>query len=284
VHAALEGRYGHGLDPVTVLRAVYDKAAEDYPGYEEELGKEYDFALAITEGYLQWLAETGADAGLVPLEAERVITVAFAVINDVSVILQARIDAVLERKDNGEVILLDHKTTASLESKQATLAINEQAKTQALIQRLDAAARPSEVDYTVDGVVFNLLKKSKRTERAKPPFYMRVPLPFSEAEMQSTWRRVHKTVTEIVELRQALDAAYANPGSTAEQREEMQQYHAPPTPSEDCSWRCPFLQVCPMMDDGSRWEDALEANYERGDPYQYLDSGLLDELRKAGRV
>ena len=28
-----------------------------------------------------------------------------------------------------------------------------------------------------------------------------------------------------------------------------------PTPTRDCSWWCPFFQVCPLMDDGTIQED-----------------------------
>jgi PD-(D/E)XK nuclease superfamily len=283
LHAALEARYGHGLDPLLILRAIYDKAAEDYPSAADELAKEYDYAVAIIEGYLQWLTETGADSNLIPLEAERKISVVFAVINGITVYLTARIDAVLEQKDTGAVILMDHKSTATFEGKEILLPINEQGKTQALIQRMQAAADPS-IEYTIDAIVFNMLRKVKRTANANPPFYQRNILPFNNAEMQSMWRRIHFTITRMLETRAALDAVFANPNSTAEQYEEAQQYYAPPTPSEDCSWKCPFLQLCPMMDDGSRWEDALDANYERGNPYQYLDTGLLDELIAQNRI
>lgn len=283
LHAALEARYGRGLDPLLILRIIYDKAAEDYPGAAEDLAKEYDLAVVILEGYLEWLAETGADANLVPLDAERKITVVFAVIQNITVHLQARIDAVLEQKDSGQIMLMDHKSTADFANKDTMLPINEQAKTQALIQRMAAAADPA-VEFTVDGVIFNMLRKSKRSANATPPFYKRVALPFSSAEMTSMWRRIHKTVTDMLELRKILDGAFANPESTPEQRDEAQQYYAAPSPTEDCSWKCPFLKLCPMMDDGSRWEEALQANYEQGDPYKYLDAGLLDDLIEQGRI
>ena len=45
----------------------------------------------------------------------------------------------------------------------------------------------------------------------------------------------------------------------------------PPSPSDDCNWKCEFAAVCPMFDDGSRAEDMLQVVYHRGDPWQRYD-------------
>ena len=42
-----------------------------------------------------------------------------------------------------------------------------------------------------------------------------------------------------------------------------------PTPSRDCTWKCPFFAVCPMFDDGSAVEEAIENMFDTGDPYAY---------------
>jgi hypothetical protein len=43
-----------------------------------------------------------------------------------------------------------------------------------------------------------------------------------------------------------------------------------PRPSRDCSWKCPFLAVCPIMDDSKpeTWNALLEAHYVKTDPYE----------------
>jgi len=36
-----------------------------------------------------------------------------------------------------------------------------------------------------------------------------------------------------------------------------------PNPTRDCSWKCPFLSACISMDDGSSFEDELQANFRQ---------------------
>ena len=42
-----------------------------------------------------------------------------------------------------------------------------------------------------------------------------------------------------------------------------------PNPTRDCTWQCPFIQVCPMFDDGSDVDAALTDLYVEYDPYGY---------------
>jgi hypothetical protein len=54
-----------------------------------------------------------------------------------------------------------------------------------------------------------------------------------------------------------------------------------PNPMPDrCAWDCPFVQVCPLFDDGSRVDAALEANYVKdADPYGYRKLDLLGQVK-----
>lgn len=281
LHAALEGLYGHGIEPRDILRAAYRLAAEEYPSAGDELAKEMDFAFAIIDGYHDWLEETGADSDLTPLGAERVETAYLADINGIAVYVQARLDAVFRRGSDGAVIFMDHKSVGSW-GKEDLLPIDSQMKTQYLIQRLSLQQERSSLP-AVEGVIFNMLKRSKRTARAAPPFYKRVPHGYNKEELRSMWRRVWAEAALILQSRAQLDTVFSvAQGEGA--RNEIQQVVAFPTPSGDCSWKCPFVQVCPMMDDGSRWEGALEAGFQRGNPYEYLDTGLLDRLIKEERL
>jgi hypothetical protein len=59
VHAALEGHYGYGLDPVTVLNLLYRLLAQENPDYRTELLAERELAVTMVTGYLEWIEETG---------------------------------------------------------------------------------------------------------------------------------------------------------------------------------------------------------------------------------
>ena len=38
---------------------------------------------------------------------------------------------------------------------------------------------------------------------------------------------------------------------------------------DDCEWSCDFVKICPLFDDGSRVEDAIQDMYTERDPLSY---------------
>lgn len=289
-HIALQGYYGHALNPLVVLHSIYTLEMEKRPDAQDDLRKEYDMLVAMLEGYAEWLTEENADQGLVPVGAEMEMSYPLGNMSGVDVWLTAHLDVVVFDRIRGRYMFIDHKFVASFDALN-DLARNEQMKTYVLLQRLRAAA---DGGTPVDGGIFNMLKRSKRTARANPPFYKREHVTYNDADMKSMWYRVTSTVSQIVQMRQTLDAALSNQPadhgsleslqSYLDYRDSVQQYHVPPTPSHDCSWDCPFAQQCIMMDDGSRWGAALSGTFIQGDPYDYYGRRLLRELSDAGRL
>jgi hypothetical protein len=56
---------------------------------------------------------------------------------------------------------------------------------------------------------------------------------------------------------------------TALDKGESPAFHAYPSPSRDCKWKCKFYSVCTLVDDGSASEQAISEMYEVADPYAY---------------
>jgi hypothetical protein len=108
-----------------------------------------------------------------------------------------------------------------------------------------------------EGGLFTLIKKVKRTANAKPPFYDQFEVRHNIFSLRSFWNRIHATVLDLMRVKTALDQ-----GTHHSQV-------AYPTPSRDCTWKCPFFSVCPMFDDGSAVEEAIENMFDIGDPYAY---------------
>jgi hypothetical protein len=75
--------------------------------------------------------------------------------------------------------------------------------------------------------------------------------------MRAFWSRIHGELYDMMGVKAALDAGVSH------------HQVAYPRPSGDCSWKCPFFAICPMFDDGSAVESAIEAHYEASDPYDY---------------
>jgi hypothetical protein len=108
-----------------------------------------------------------------------------------------------------------------------------------------------------DGGIFTMLKKVKRTANARPPFYDQIEVRHNIFTLRSFWDRIHGTIADLMRVRKALDEG------------ESPAFHAYPRPSRDCKWKCPFFNVCTLVDDGSAAEQAISEMFEEADPYAY---------------
>ncbi len=207
----------------------------------------------IVEGYMQWIEETGADSEYRVIAPEMIQWWDTSVDvdgKDIPVRVLTKLDAQLERISDGAKMIMDHKTTKEMNALKNTLHGNPQSLTYLLVQWLNTPAGEAHCDTAL----WNLLKKVKRTERAKPPFYDREPVHYNEHELNNHKRELLAVTRGILWLRQELDAG-------ADHHDV-----APKNWTDTCSWKCDFLPVCGMFDDGSRVEDALSNLYQIVDP------------------
>lgn len=255
VHDALQAYYDPRLrtDPAEYIDASEQADLIDYPLAAIAIRKEADLARGMVEGYLDWLAEEGMDADyeILSSEEEREIPLMEGAT------LLAKLDVRVE-DHNGNRWSIDHKTGAS-GVEPAILQLNTQALTQHLVEFLALKEQGKETD-AAQGTIFNFLKKSQRTARAKPPFYWREPVRHNRDELISHWRHVVAVAKEILETERQLDAG-AHPHDVAY-----------PSPSSNCTWKCEFFQVCGMHDDGSDVAAAIDDIYETHDPLERYTS------------
>lgn len=217
---------------------------------QEAFKKDADLQRAMVEGYVQWLAETGADAEYQVVEPEAYLEAELPEIPDTLII--GKIDVRVRRTSDGARMWLEHKTVGGFQQKLATLTLDEQVLHQTLLERLQPGDEPRVV-----GVLYNMIRRTKRTAAANPPFFQRVEVHHNDHELDSFRRRVVATIQDLRRARQALDDG------------DDHRSVVYPRPSGDCAWKCPFVQVCGMFDDGSRAEAALDAYFTKGDPYSY---------------
>lgn len=258
VHLALEAWYGHGIDPIEALVWIYEMQCLDRPDFVPELMKELDLAKAMVEGYVQWLDDEAVDVSLETVDVERELR------HEVQtylgpVTLRAKLDQLVRRRTDGALLLRDFKTVGSL-SKADRLVLDQQMRFYSMLLALKFP------QHRVDGALYTMLKRSKRTVRAAPPFYQQVEISYNRHDLNSTYLRVTAVAGAILEAHLRLDAG--------------DDHHSIvyPTPSDYCDWGCPFSRVCPLMDDGSRWEAALRANFNLGDPYRYYEHDTIQQL------
>lgn len=219
----------------------------------KKFNKDVELERVVIDGYMQWITETGADAEYTIVGSERYLEADLPEIDNTRII--ARLDARVVRNYDQARLFIDHKFVASIPGAVRLLALNEQMQWYILLEQLQSDLHPNQ---RVAGAVYNMLRRCKRTGNAQPPFYQRVEVRHGPIEIDSFRKRLVGTLDDMQYCRQELDA-----------EEQPHQLIVYPTPTRDCAWDCPFLQVCSMADDGSRFEDALEAHYVADDPYGY---------------
>lgn len=253
IHEALDQYYTNGTDLLEVhaklIEADRQLLAEDMRD-PSELDNEADLGRIMLEGYLQWMDEEGIDNELEMISTEEILSMPMF---DGSVVLQGKIDMRVRRKADGVRMFRDFKTVGgSFSDFMSTAHMNEQILTYMLLEQ----ANNPEGERS-EGGLFTLIKKVKRTANAKPPFYEQFEVRHNIFSLRSFWNRLHATVGDLMKVKQTLDEG-AHHSQVAY-----------PRPSRDCTWKCPFFAICPMFDDGSAVEDAIQNQFDTGDPYAY---------------
>lgn len=252
IHVALAAYYTDGSSPVEVFDQLCAADRERYLAAEEppdltEFEEDHQLGRVMLEGYLEWLAETGHDEDWATTGAEQQIAVPLF---NGEVTFKGKLDVRARRRSDGRRSFRDHKTTGSVQESREEAMRSEQMLGYLLLERL---LDPD--DAWVESGLYNLLRKVKRTPRARPPFYDRVEAYHSDTELRAYWKRLHGTIIEIMRTRRRL----------AEGEDPLVACY--PSPRRDCRWDCEFLHACPMFDDGSNVEGLLESAYQLHDPY-----------------
>lgn len=267
-HAALAAYYGPDrVHPLEELRRIQDADAAkavalSYSEFEiSALQKDFAMEHAMISGYLEWLEETGTDQfiqpdgsevyleAVLPVQAERYF-------NRVKII--GKLDAPVRDTRTGARRFMDHKFVGSLDV--PGLRQNPQMLHYHLLQWLttkDGEAR-------CEGAFYNMLKRSKRTARATPPFFARQFIPHNRAELLSYHAQLQTSVSAMLETESVLDLPQ-------DQRTFRARAHtvAYANRRDDCEWSCDFVSICPLFDDGSRVEDAIQDRYTEIEPLSY---------------
>jgi hypothetical protein len=268
-HRALKGHYVPGgptrpeqlLDELERL-IILDRTAagEMEPDVAKKFESEADLERIMLEGYVEWLATTGADADYEVIAPETYLEAHIINYVPTSVAIIGKLDVRLRRRSDGAHLFMDHKTVGDLRAPTLMLPLDEQMLHYHLLESLNVDEGKRSV-----GALYNMLKRVKRTDRAKPPFYERVEVRHNEHELRSYRRRVQTEVIEILELEEELNGpAGKHPESVAY-----------PSPRRECTWDCDFFAVCPMFDDGSRAEAMLAQLYTKRDPLEYYISEAI---------
>jgi len=262
VHLALEGHYGHDLDAVGVLDVHYTDLIENHPEYVHDLLAERVMAMTMVRGYLQWVASEGIDAEFEVVGTES--DVSHEIMTSTRpVVIRGRLDQTVRRRGGDESLLLNDFKTVSAFIDPEVLQRDEQMRFYALLQWLEA----QDSGDRVDGALYTMLLKSKRTVRATPPFFAQLQVRYNVNDYVSMKMRVQRVADEILRTIEDLDRG-ANHRAVAY-----------PNPGDKCKW-CIFAPVCTMADDGSRFEDAIQANYVEINPMGHYENSRINKVKE----
>jgi RecB family exonuclease len=264
IHCALEAYYGYGIDPLDALGFIYDMAVTKRPECGEILYKEAEWAVTMVSGYLDWAAENGIDADHDVVATEQMISVPLDTRDGHVVTVVGKLDQIVRRRSDGAIRARDWKTVGTL-GKANGLPRDEQMRMYSLLMLM---AMKDEPDVPrVDGVLYSMLLRSKRTARAQGPFYEQVEVSYNPTDHRSMHTRLLGTLRDMNRVIDALDQGVSHL--------EV----AYPNPDMHCEWACPFKSICPLFDDGSRAEDAMHGNFVKADPMGYYGSEDIDRVK-----
>lgn len=250
------GGFAAAMGRLEILKAEEIVKAGDNSSTVSEVLKQHDLAVAMIEGYDQWVHEEGVDSDLEVVAKEQALRTPSPV---EGVELIGKLDQTSRRISTGDVGFIDYKTVGDLQTPLKYLGMDEQFRMYALMQRLIS-------NNPVKFQIYRMLKKSKRTDRAKPPFFRDYEVYINDDELRAFWSRLHGEITELLRFERMI----------AEHPEQHRSI-AYPTPTTDCSWDCDFYSVCPLFDDDrSDPEHVLAMNYEVADPHDHY-RGQLDQ-------
>lgn len=239
VHAGLAAYY-RGQDPFDAMQDYWLPWVDVLEDMNPRLEKDIALSGIMMEGYLEWLEEEAEDAGLTPVAVEEKVEMLLKP----GIMLHGTLDLV-QRDEDGRLWLFDHKTTAAFgQLADRRLQMNFQLMTYAVLCEDYFGEAPA-------GARLNMLRKVQRTASAKPPFYQRETVHFNKYQLANHRNHMLAILADMDRAHQCIidgDNAVAYP-----------------VVDGDCSWKCPFLSVCAMADDGSDIDGALNELYVRRD-------------------
>lgn len=228
----------------------------------KEFAESTNLERAIVEGYVQWLEETGADAELRVIASETPLLATLAVDDDRQIAMIGKLDVRVKRVTDDVNLVLDHKTVGDLKSPAVTLPQNEQMLHYMLLEWLNS----DEGERRCDGALYNMMRRTKRSSRATPPFYDRIEVRHNPYELAAYRRRMLAASRNILDAIERLDAGDSHFDVVY------------PSPRGECKWDCDFFAVCNLFDDGSAGtEDMINVLYKTVDPRDRYDVKVTDD-------
>lgn len=217
----------------------------------------------MLEGYMVWLEETGSDSEYTVIASEVPLIAPITQTAVLDVYAIGILDARLRDNISGATCFIDHKNVSSF-----TVANDLRRDTQ--MRHYTLLASLAFPEQHVQGAIFNMLKRVKRTAHAKPPYFKRAFIMHNPRNIAMYRQQLIGTALDIA------DTTYAITDDADDVQSRLY-----PSPTRDCAWDCPFTSVCSQLDDGRELEGLFRALYTHNDPlarYHETSTDVLDSF------
>ncbi len=214
------------------LRSIRNDAPLEDIVLDKEWWEVWRLANSMIRNYVVWIEE-GNEVGVKVIATEQSFDV---VIPGTDYEVFGQIDALVEDPIAGGLVVRDYKSVQNFS--QTPMDVDFQLRTYAWATWRSLGIVPVQAEHL-------MMKRVLGTGRAKPPFFERFPIHITEQILQTHEKHLIGRCAEI----------YAHRDLPA---------HSPlmwPNPTKDCSWDCDYRDVCPMVDDGSDYEDVLQSSF-----------------------
>lgn len=275
VHGALENYYipgrKRGPHPAKTFTELYERELEEYARFgvysDDQWVEAGELGVDLLENYVD---EYGPEKNIEIIAPEMPfkVTVRHPKTDKPYFAAVGKLDAPYINHDNGRLGIIDHKTAASISTKQYSL--SEQgshywAFAPEFFHRKGILKRGQKLSH----ILFNFLRKAKRDDRPRneqghylnkdgtvslrqpPPHFLRHPVWRGEKDREELRTRLTNTVWEMDQVRKGRLPIYK-------------------TPSYDCP-QCPFFDACELHESGADHEELLKMTMEKWDPYDYVE-------------
>ena len=267
VHTALEGRYRYGQDLLEAYDAAVQETHDAYiltePYFSEhEWNKQAELGRIMLEGYEEWLDTEHIDSDISTFAVEKLLQVE-TTYHGIPVTLSGKADHIVRNNLTGELLVYDWKTTNNLER------MTRQAHTTDQLPYYMTLQQALEPDEYVAGAAFTMLLKTKRSDRARPPFYRREPVRFTPEALENRQAGIGGAISDYVRVVAQLHDGAANPLRLA--------YANPGVMSFDRDLD-PLIDI---MDNGGNVPGVIAALYKQVNPYErYAEktTSMLDDM------
>lgn len=253
VHAALEARYKFGEDMMPWYQAEVQRQGTEFAALDPYFQwsawhKQAEQGRIMLEGYVEWIDEGNLDVRYRQWAIEHLLQV-HTEYDGTPVVLTGKADMIVRDTLTDELMVWDWKTSAQIDRTVRQAHSTEQLP---FYISLLKAQEPTE---RIGGAAFNILLKSKRTDRAKPPFYHREFVNYDRYALAARQASIDGTIRDYVRVVNELNAGVTEPLRTA--------YANPGVISFDTD----LNSLIDVMDTGGNVTGIIRSQYQQIDPY-----------------